>query len=202
METFDAISQRASIREYQTKSIGKELLEKLVDAGRRAPTARAVEPWEFVAITNKETLKKLGQIANTGPFIKDAAASIAVFCQDTKYYLEDGCAATENILLAAADLGLGADLSPMSMTEQEQRPKLVLGQSLIPGLIQIPRLDIPTPTVPTPTPQVFKWDNRSLPGMPKMSFFMPKRKGKNAWEKRYMWEFPVKGAKEMWKKIL
>jgi len=108
METFDAISQRASIREYQTKSIGKELLEKLVDAGRRAPTARAVEPWEFVAITNKETLKKLGQIANTGPFIKDAGASIAVFCQDTKYYLEDGCAATENILLAAADLGLGA----------------------------------------------------------------------------------------------
>jgi len=108
METFDAISQRASIREYQTKSIGKELLEKLVDAGRRAPTARAVEPWEFVAITNKETLKKLGQIANTGPFIKDAAACIAVFCQDTKYYLEDGCAATENILLAATDLGLGA----------------------------------------------------------------------------------------------
>ncbi len=108
METFDAINKRASVREYQSKPIGKELLEKLVDAGRRAPTARAVEPWEFIVIQNKETLKKLGQIANTGTFIKDAASCIAVFCKDTKYYLEDGCAATENILLAATALGLGA----------------------------------------------------------------------------------------------
>jgi hypothetical protein len=96
------------------------------------------------------------------------------------------------------DLGLGADLSPISMTKQEQRQKLVLGQGLV------PRLDIPTPTVPTPTPQptpqIFKWDNRSLPDMPKMSFFMPRRKGKS-WEKRYMWEFPVKGPKEMWKAV-
>lgn len=108
MQTFDSIVKRASVREYQSKPVPKDLLEKLVDAGRRAPTARAVEPWEFVVITRKETLQKLGQIATSGSFIKGAAACIAVFCKDTKYYLEDGCAATENILLAAAELGLGA----------------------------------------------------------------------------------------------
>ena len=107
METFDSISKRASVREYQSKPVEKRLLEKLVDAGRRAPTARAVEPWEFVIIQNKETLTKLGNIASNGSFIKQAAACIAVFCKQTKYYLEDGCAATENILLAAADFGLG-----------------------------------------------------------------------------------------------
>ena len=79
-----------------------------IDAGRRAPSARAVEPWEFVVIENKKILTKLGQIASSGAFIKDAVACIAVFCKETKYYLEDGCAATENILLAAVDLGLGA----------------------------------------------------------------------------------------------
>lgn len=108
METFDSISKRVSVREYQSKPIPKELLEKLVDAGRRAPTARGIEPWEFVVIQREGTLKKLGQIASTGSFIKNAVCCIAVFCKDTKYYLEDGCAATENILLAAADLGLGA----------------------------------------------------------------------------------------------
>lgn len=108
METFDSIVKRVSVREYQCKPIEKSLLEKLVDAGRRAPSARAIEPWEFVVIENRETLIKLGQIASSGSFIKDAVACIAVFCKDTKYYLEDGCAATENILLAAADLGLGA----------------------------------------------------------------------------------------------
>ncbi|NQT00301.1 MAG: nitroreductase family protein [Candidatus Omnitrophica bacterium] len=107
METFDCIANRASVREYLTKPIEKSLLEKLVDAGRRAPTARAVEPWEFVVIQQSETLTRLGQISSNGSFVKSAAACIAIFCKQTKYYLEDGCAATENILLLAADYGLG-----------------------------------------------------------------------------------------------
>ncbi|MCQ9207947.1 MAG: nitroreductase family protein [Omnitrophica bacterium] len=108
MDTFSAINKRASVREYQSRPIEKDLLEKLIDAGRRAPTARAVEPWEFVVIQDRETLKTLGKIATSGGFIKDALACIAIFCQDTKYYLEDGSAATENVLLAAVELGLGA----------------------------------------------------------------------------------------------
>ncbi|MBL7155830.1 MAG: nitroreductase family protein [Candidatus Omnitrophica bacterium] len=108
MDTFDAISKRTSVRAYKPDAVKREMLERIVDAARRAPTARRVEPWEFVVVQNKETLQKLGTIANTGSFIKDAAACIAVFCKETKYYLEDGCAATENILLASAGLGLGA----------------------------------------------------------------------------------------------
>ncbi|OGW75649.1 MAG: nitroreductase [Omnitrophica bacterium RBG_13_46_9] len=108
MDTFECISKRSSVRAYQAKPIARSILEKLVDAGRRAPTARALEPWEFVVVTNREILKKLGETANSGDFIKDSSSCIAVFCKDTKYYLEDGSAATENILLAAADIGLGA----------------------------------------------------------------------------------------------
>jgi len=108
MDTFDAISKRASVREYAAGGIEKELLEKLVDAARRAPSARAVEPWEFIVVTDRSILEKLGTVANTGTFIKTAAACIAVYCADTKYYLEDGSAATENILIASAGLGLGA----------------------------------------------------------------------------------------------
>src|SRR5210317_692822 len=108
MDTWKTICKRASVREYEKKEVPKELLEKLADAGRRAPSARAREPWEFVVITKKETLQQLGERIPTGKFIADAAACIAVLSEDTKYYLEDGCAATENILLMAADLGLGA----------------------------------------------------------------------------------------------
>ena len=108
METFNAICHRVSVREYDDRPVSKELLKTLVDAGRRAPTARGTEPWEFVIVQDKEVLQKIGEIANSGSFIKKAAACIAVFCQDTKYYIEDGSAATENILLVAADNGLGA----------------------------------------------------------------------------------------------
>ena len=107
METFDALTKRASVRDYMNQPVPKDMLEKLVDAGRRAPSARAVEPWEFVVITERVMLDKLAGIISTGVFLKQATACIVVFCQDTKYYLEDGSAATENILLAATDLGLG-----------------------------------------------------------------------------------------------
>jgi len=108
VEIFDAIAKRASVREYKSEPVDKALLEKLVDAGRRAPSARKVEPWEFIVVTDEKALKELGRIANTGPFIKDAAACIVIYSSDTKYYLEDGVAATENVLIAASGLGLGA----------------------------------------------------------------------------------------------
>jgi len=109
MQTFDAISQRISTRAYQSKSIDRALLEKLVDAGKRAPTARGVEPWEFIVVTNQGCLQKLSELVSpNGSFVKNAASCIVIYCKDTKYYLEDGCAATENILLMAADLELGA----------------------------------------------------------------------------------------------
>ena len=108
MDAIEAIRTRRSTREYQDKSIPKELLQDLVDAARFAPTARGVEPWEFVVITNPEVLKKIAGLAENGRFLAGAGACIAVFCKDTKYYLEDGCAATQNILIAATNLGISS----------------------------------------------------------------------------------------------
>ncbi len=108
IEIIEIIKKRRSVREYQDKPIAKEVLEIIVDAARFAPTARGVQPWEFIVITEGVTLRGIGQIAETGRFIAQAKACIAVFCSDTKYYLEDGCAATENILIAATALGIAS----------------------------------------------------------------------------------------------
>ncbi|MDD2689078.1 MAG: nitroreductase family protein [Candidatus Omnitrophica bacterium] len=108
MDVLDAIKKRRSVREYKDKPIPKEALESIVDAARFAPTARNVQPWEFVVITERTTLKKIAELAENGRFISGAAACIAVFCSETKYYLEDGCAATQNILIAATALGIAS----------------------------------------------------------------------------------------------
>ncbi len=108
MDTFQAITSRTSVREYTDKAVPRPLLEKLVDAGRMAPSARAVEPWEFVVITDRAKIDKIAAIAPNGKFLDSAQAAIIVICAETKYFIEDGCAATENILLQAVDLGLGA----------------------------------------------------------------------------------------------
>ena len=108
MDALDAIRTRCSVRKFQDKAIPKDVIGNIVDCGRVAPTARGEEPWEFIAVTEKGALKKLADITDYGKFIAHSACTIAVFCKDTKYYLEDGCAATENMLIAASSLGLGS----------------------------------------------------------------------------------------------
>lgn len=108
MDTFEAFKNRISVREYSDKPVEKEKLEKMVDAGRLAPTARGEQPWEFIVVTKTEKIKELANITDHGKFMAGATAAIVIFCKDTKYYLEDGCAATENVLLAAAAQGVAS----------------------------------------------------------------------------------------------
>jgi len=105
---LEIIKKRRSVRSYEDSPVEKEKIQEIIDCARLAPSARNVQPWKFVAVTRRERLQELGEILDTGPFVAGAPLCIAVFCEDTKYFLEDGCSATMNILLAAEALGLGA----------------------------------------------------------------------------------------------
>ena len=107
VDFFEAVRNRKSVREYSDKEVGKELIEKIADAGRLAATARNEQPWEFIAVSDKKILKRICDMCPNGPFIKGASHLIAVFSKDTKYYIEDCSAATQNMLLAIEALGLG-----------------------------------------------------------------------------------------------
>ncbi len=107
MEFFEAVKNRKSVREYSTAEVKKELIEKIIDAGRLAATARNEQPWEFVVTSDKKILKNICDMCPNGPFIKDASHLISVFSKETKYYIEDCSAATQNMLLAIETLGLG-----------------------------------------------------------------------------------------------
>ncbi len=67
MDFFDVVQQRKSIREYSEKLVEKKLLEKIIDAGRLAATARNEQPWEFIVTSNKEILKKICDICQRWP---------------------------------------------------------------------------------------------------------------------------------------
>ena len=108
MEGLELLKKRRSVRNYQPEPVPKEILEKVVDAGRMAATANNLQPWEFIVVTNPEKRKVLAEITDYGKFIEEAGACIVIVSKDTKYYLEDCSAATQNILLAATDLGLGS----------------------------------------------------------------------------------------------
>ncbi len=107
MDAIEALKTRRAVRAYQRQSVPKKIIEDIIDCGRLAATAINIQPWEFVVVTNHEMLLRIAQITDFGKFIPNAPVCVVVLCRDTKYYLEDGSAATENILLAARAHGLG-----------------------------------------------------------------------------------------------
>ena len=108
MDAIEAIKTRRSIRKYSSREISKDIIKDIVDCARLAPSANNIQPWEFVVITSKIKLRDIAEITDYGKFIENAAACIIVVCKEAKYYLEDGSAATENILVAAKSYGIGS----------------------------------------------------------------------------------------------
>ena len=107
MDAMEALRCRRSIRSYRPDPVEKDKIEAMIDAGRLAATGRGVEPWEFVVVTDPALRAQIAALCDYGKFIKTAPACVVVLCRDTKYYLEDGSAATQNILVAACAQGLG-----------------------------------------------------------------------------------------------
>ncbi|HEY3417231.1 MAG TPA: nitroreductase family protein [Armatimonadota bacterium] len=107
MDALEALRTRRSVRTYEDRPVTREALETIVDCGRLAATGRGVQPWEFVVITDADLRARLAEVMENGRFLTQAAAAIVVLCRDTTYYLEDGSAATQNMLVAARALQLG-----------------------------------------------------------------------------------------------
>lgn len=102
------IQSRHSVRKFKDAEIPPEFIRKALECAARAPTGRNEQPWIFVVIKNKETLKKIAEIAPNGKFIEGAAVGFLVLSKaDWKFAVEDCSAATENLLLALHAYGYG-----------------------------------------------------------------------------------------------
>ena len=108
MDAIEVLKTRRAVRTYTREPVPKEVIEDIIDCGRLAATAVNIQPWEFVVVTDSAVRRKIANTTDYGKFIADAPVCVVVLCRDTKYYLEDGSAATENILLAARAHGLGS----------------------------------------------------------------------------------------------
>jgi nitroreductase len=109
--SLEAIFARRSIRKYAGGIVSREELAKLLEAGMAAPSSMDRKPWHFVVIQDRSVLKRLADAHPHGKMLTEAAAAIVV-CGDTEiapdFWIQDCAAATENILIAVAALGLGA----------------------------------------------------------------------------------------------
>lgn len=108
MDAIVCLKTRRSIRMYKATPVSQGVIEDVVDCARLAPTAMNRQPWTFVAIREQATRDRLAAVVEHAPFLSQAPVCIAVFCAGSEFWVEDGSAAVENLLLAAHAHGLGA----------------------------------------------------------------------------------------------
>jgi len=110
-EFVQTIFARRSIRKYTGEPVSQEAIDTLLKAAMAAPSASNRKPWQFIVVTKRETLDALAEAHHHGKMLFEAPLCIAV-CGDLtemeRFWVQDCSAATENLLLAATALGLGA----------------------------------------------------------------------------------------------
>jgi len=103
------IQARHSIRHFKDTPIPEEIIRKVLDCAKSAPSARNIQPWLFGTITDQKLREEIADLTTHGKFIAEAPVCFAVFGErDQEYVLEDCCAATENILIALTGYGIGS----------------------------------------------------------------------------------------------
>jgi nitroreductase len=143
---LEIIFARRSIRQYTGEPVRAEDVQSLLEAGMAAPSGSNRRPWHFVVVTDKGVLRTLADRHPFGKMLAGAEVAIAV-CGDpaiSDWWVQDCTAATENILIAAVGLGLGAVwLGCHTRPEREQAVREVLG--IPPGIGVLSLLSIGHP---------------------------------------------------------
>lgn len=109
MDAFEAILSRRVQRTFSDKAVELEKLEKIVEAGRHAMSARNMQPWQFIVIRNRETLKTIGALCSTGRFVAESPAAVVVLkdVANARWADVDCAQAVQNMANAGWAMGLG-----------------------------------------------------------------------------------------------
>jgi nitroreductase len=120
METWDAITSRRNVREFERRDVAGEDLDRVLEAGRRAPSSRNWQPWDFVVVTDRGQLEELATVWKGGGHVAHSAATIALIlprlddAHKHEVALYDLGQTTMAMMLAAADLGIATGHSAVA----------------------------------------------------------------------------------------
>ena len=162
METVDAIRKRRSVRAFSDRPVSRELLESLVEAACWAPTASNVQAWRFCVVDDPDLVRKLDMVS---PGLSGKPPVIVVALSDRDYARAKGGAkaadefaaldvayACENLMLAAADAGLGT-CAIKSYNDDAVRSLLGVPENLVVELLHLAGLSRPGEGTASPQAQ-------------------------------------------------
>jgi nitroreductase len=109
MEVFDAVRTLLAVRNYRDKPVPPEVVRRIVEAGRLTGSSMNRQPWHFIVVENRDTLRQLGALAKTGPYIAQAPLAIVVAIERTMFSVSDASRAIQSMILTAWSEGVGSN---------------------------------------------------------------------------------------------
>ncbi len=130
METWDAITSRRNVRQFTDRPLADEDLDRILEAGRRSPSSRNTQPWDFVVVTDRRQLQELAKVWRGAGAVAASAATVALVlpvesdpAARARFRYDIG-QATMAMMIAAADLGIGSGHSAVG---DQDMARAVLG---------------------------------------------------------------------------
>jgi nitroreductase len=109
MDVFEAVRTILAVRRYQDRPVPEDVLRRIVEAGHLTGSAGNMQPWHFIVVQDRDTLRQLGALAPTGPYIAQAALAIVVAIDKTRFAVSDASRAIQSMLLTAWAEGVGSN---------------------------------------------------------------------------------------------
>lgn len=109
MEVYDAVRTVLAVRTYQDKIIPPDLVRRIVEAGRLTGSSMNRQPWHFLVVENRETLRQLGALAGSGPYIAQAPLAVVVLMEQSRFAVSDASRAIQSMMLTAWAEGVGSN---------------------------------------------------------------------------------------------
>jgi nitroreductase len=114
VETWEAVTSRRNVRSFTDRPVSREHLERILEAGRRAPSSKNWQPWDFILVTDRDQLAELPKVWQGAKYVASSAATIALVARAPRDERErnrlqfDLGQATMAMMIVAADLGIGS----------------------------------------------------------------------------------------------
>lgn len=109
MDVFEAVRTALAVRQYQDKPVPPEIVQRIVEAGRLTGSSMNGQPWHFVVVEDRATLKRLGALARTGPYVAQAPLAIVVLLEKSRFAVSDGSRAIQSMILTAWSEGVASN---------------------------------------------------------------------------------------------
>jgi nitroreductase len=109
MDAFEAVRTLLAVRNYQDKPVPEVSLRRILEAGRLTGSSMNGQPWHFIVIQNRDTLRQFGSLLHTGSYVAQAPLAIVVAIDNTPYAISDASRAIQSMLLTAWMDGLGSN---------------------------------------------------------------------------------------------